>query len=152
MKKACLPPTAFKAAMNTCDKVNFKIREQTVCCLNTYFGSDPAILSEKIRQLNREWDIERFLETHAASITVAGSILGYRKSKCCWFLLTGVVGCCLLQHALQGWCPPLSVLRALGVRTAEEISAEKGVLKRMRGDFLQDTSDVSEMLAAAEKQ
>jgi hypothetical protein len=66
--------------------------------------------------------------------------------------LTGTVGFFLLQHALQGWCPPLPIIRALGVRTAEEISAEKAVLKRMRGDFSQDTDNVNEMLTMVEKQ
>jgi hypothetical protein len=31
----------------------------------------------------------------------------------------------LLMHALQGWCPPLPVIRKLGVRTAKEIFEEK---------------------------
>lgn len=34
----------------------------------------------------------------------------------------------LLQHGLQGWCPPLPVLRRLGVRTRGEIDREKYAL------------------------
>ena len=45
------------------------------------------------------------------------------------------VGAFLLQHALQGWCPPLPLLRQLGVRTAEEINEERTALKTIRGDF-----------------
>jgi len=138
--------------MSTCDKTNSKIREQTICCLNTYLNSDPAVLSEKIQQLNREWDIERFMETKAGSMILAGSICGFRKTKSCLFLLTGAVSFFLLQHALQGWCPPLPLIRAMGLRTAEEIGIEKAVLKRIRGDFLQDTNDVNEMLTMEEKQ
>lgn len=41
----------------------------------------------------------------------------------------------LLQHAVQGWCPPLPVFRRLGVRTAREIHEEILALKAMRGDF-----------------
>jgi hypothetical protein len=41
----------------------------------------------------------------------------------------------LLQHAVQGWCPPLALLRRLGVRTRREIDAEKYALKALRGDF-----------------
>ncbi|AHM62364.1 hypothetical protein D770_20575 [Flammeovirgaceae bacterium 311] len=29
-----------------------------------------------------------------------------------WLILPGVVAPFLLQHSLQGWCPPLSVFRA----------------------------------------
>jgi hypothetical protein len=48
-----------------------------------------------------------------------------------------VVAGFLLQHALQGWCPPLPVLRRLGVRTADEINQERYALKALRGDFAQ---------------
>jgi hypothetical protein len=42
----------------------------------------------------------------------------------------------LLQHAVQGWCPPLPLLRRLGVRTADEINEERYALKALRGDFV----------------
>lgn len=45
-----------------------------------------------------------------------------------WFLLPGVVLPFLLQHGLQGWCPPLAVFRRLGVRTRGEIDQEKYAL------------------------
>jgi hypothetical protein len=41
----------------------------------------------------------------------------------------------LLQHALQGWCPPVSLFRRLGVRTSAEIEQERYALKALRGDF-----------------
>ena len=50
-------------------------------------------------------------------------------------LLPGVVGGFLLQHALSGWCPPVTLLRRLGFRTAGEIHREKYALKALRGDF-----------------
>ena len=41
----------------------------------------------------------------------------------------------LLQHAIQGWCPPVPVFRRLGVRTSFEIEQERYALKSLRGDF-----------------
>ena len=41
----------------------------------------------------------------------------------------------LLQHAVQGWCPPVPVMRRLGFRTEREIDAERTALKALRGDF-----------------
>ena len=41
----------------------------------------------------------------------------------------------LFQHAVQGWCPPLPVLRRMGVRTSAEIHAEILALRTLRGDF-----------------
>jgi hypothetical protein len=41
----------------------------------------------------------------------------------------------LAQHALQGWCPPIPVIRRLGVRTRAEIERERNALKALRGDY-----------------
>jgi len=64
---------------------------------------------------------------NAASLVLIASLLGYKRSKCCCFLMTGTIGIFLLQQALQGWRLPLPVIRRLGVRTAEKISREKTV-------------------------
>lgn len=52
-----------------------------------------------------------------------------------FYLLPAVVVGFLLQHAVQGWCPPMPVFRRLGVRTASEIEEERYALKALRGDF-----------------
>lgn len=151
MRKPCLPATAYKAEKRTCEKTNWNIREKTACCLNMYKDADSIMLSDRIHELDREWDVERVLETNAASIVLAGSLLGYKLSRSGLFILTGAVGLFLLQHALLGWCPPLPVVRRLGVRTANEISNEKAVLKHMRGDFTNGSDLPDELLSAAEK-
>lgn len=60
----------------------------------------------------------------------------------CMAFLTNVLGF-LFQHAVQGWCPPVSLLRRLGFRTSSEIDAERYALKALRGDFkeLEPTQD-----------
>jgi len=52
-----------------------------------------------------------------------------------FFALPAVVAGFLLQHALQGWCPPLPVFRRLGFRTQAEMERERYALKALRGDF-----------------
>ena len=52
-----------------------------------------------------------------------------------WFLLPAAVSGFLLQHAVQGWCPPIPVLRRLGFRTSFEIEQERQALKLIRGDY-----------------
>lgn len=151
MNNSILPPTTKRVAFHTCNKVNEDIRNRTLSCINTYKSSGEAVLSDKIQKLNREWDTERVLEAHAASVVLFSSIMGYKKKKCCWFLLTGAVGAFLLQHALQGWCPPLSIIRKLGVRTAEEINQEKTAFKMIRGDFSGNADDANVAFTSAEK-
>lgn len=152
MNQGIFPPTAKRAAFHTCNNVNQDIKNKTIGCINTYKNSGEAVLSDKIEKLNREWDTERVLETNAASVVLLSSMMGYKKKKCCWFLLTGAVGFFLLQHALQGWCPPLPVIRKLGVRTAEEMNQEKTVFKLIRGDFSGNTEDANVLLSMAEKE
>jgi hypothetical protein len=47
-----------------------------------------------------------------------------------FIVLPAIVYGFFLQHAIQGWCPPLPVFRHLGVRTQAEIEREKAALAR----------------------
>jgi len=99
-----------------------------------YATQPPEVISRRIEELEQEWDIDRWLETNAAGLALSGVLLSvFRNRK--WLLLTaGVLGF-LLQHSVQGWCPPVSVLRRFGIRTRREIDREKYALKLLRGDF-----------------
>jgi len=87
-----------------------------------------------IQELQKEWDIERAIEANAASIAGLGLTFGTLFNRK-WYLLSSVVAGFLLQHAIQGWCPPVPILRRLGFRTQTEIDAEIYALKALRGDF-----------------
>jgi len=52
-----------------------------------------------------------------------------------WLILPAAVTAFLFQHAIQGWCPPVPILRRLGFRTSDEINKERYALKAVRGDF-----------------
>ena len=101
---------------------------------------DPNVLSERIEQLDREWDVERWLETNASALALTGTALGVFVNKR-FFTIPLVVLPFLLQHALRGWCPPLPFLRRKGVRTRSEIDTEKYALKALRGDFASVSGD-----------
>lgn len=152
MSISILPPTDKRVQDNTDPEVNQEIREQTLCKLNELHGykrTNNTVLNHCINELGKEWDTERFLEANAATIILISSILGLKKSKA--FFFTGIISFFLLQHALQGWCPPLPVIRKIGIRTAGEISNERMALKMMRGDFSEVPDTVEEMLEIIEK-
>ncbi len=50
-------------------------------------------------------------------------------------MVPAIVAGFLLQHAVQGWCPPVPIFRRMGIRTAREIDSERYALKIIRGDF-----------------
>ena len=99
-----------------------------------HLHASPQGISERLKELDREWDVERVLAANASSLILLSLALG-RTSSPRWRLLSAVVSAFLLQHALQGWCPPLTLFRKMGVRSRKEIDAERTALKAIRGDF-----------------
>jgi hypothetical protein len=137
--------------MRTDPKINAEIRNQTMRNLNIYKNCNETELTERIRFLNLEWDTERVLEVNASLLILLSSYLGLKMSRI-WFLLTGIVAAFMLQHSLQGWCPPLPFIRKWGVRTSDEIYAERTALKVIRGDFKGEVNTVTDALNMADKQ
>ena len=113
---------------STAAHVNEEIDLQTDINIQRYKGKSKAEILERIQMLDKEWDIERVLEVNASALGLSGLILGLTKNRK-WLFLPGIVLPFLLQHGLQGWCPPLPLLRRLGIRTRGEIDREKYALK-----------------------
>ena len=114
--------------------INDQIRQQTEENIARYRTANRATLNRRLRELDDEWDIERILEANAATACLIGLTLGATVDRR-WFIFPAVVSGFLLQHALQGWCPPLPVFRRMGIRTSYEIDHERYALKALRGDF-----------------
>lgn len=119
---------------HTATSVNDKIDQKMLAQIKSYAKRSPAEITQHIQKLEKEWDTERVLEANAAVLAFTGLLLGIFVNQN-WFWLPGIVLPFLFQHAAQGWCPPLPVIRRLGVRTPHEIDQEKYVLKILRGDF-----------------
>jgi hypothetical protein len=118
---------------------NRRIDAQTQQCLERFAAGDREAISRHIDALDREWDVERYLQMNAGIVSLSGVVLGAIASRR-FLVLPAVVFGFFFQHATQGWCPPLPVFRKMGVRTRREISQEKYALKALRGDFEQTSS------------
>ena len=116
--------------------VNHRIHARTLHDVSRYLGSDPVFIDERIRELEREWTLERTLEANVATLGLAGIALGLAVDKR-FFALAAVASGLLLQQALQGSSPAQPLLRRFGLRTAEEIHQEIIALRILRGDFLE---------------
>lgn len=132
--------TSGRVERNTAGEINRRIRADTEARVAMLARQGPQAIARRLSELDREWDIERCLETGAASFTLVGSLLGFADDRR-WFILPAAVGGFLLQHALQGWCPPLPVFRALGVRTADEINDERVALYGLPEAILQEVAE-----------
>lgn len=135
-----LATTSGRVAINSPEAANQRIRARFHQCVS-YFRNFPEEIPARLKQLDREWDIERALAAMSATASLVGLTLGVRGRKK-WFTIPFVVQGFYLQHTVQGWCPPLPVLRRLGFRTSMEIEREKCALK----DLLRDR-DPEEVLA-----
>jgi hypothetical protein len=128
-------PSTYNAVFrHTPDRVNRRIRLSTEANIAYYSAAGADVINQRIAELDTEWDIERTLARNAASVSIAGVLLGLVAGKR-YFLLTLTAGGFLLQYAIKGWCAPVAFLRRMGMRTRGEIDREKYALKAARGDF-----------------
>jgi hypothetical protein len=137
---------ADRVRNQTAEELNQEIDHETQ--LNIRQVGSRGEIADRIANLDREWDVERYLQTNAALFALGGIILGATVNRK-FLLLPGIVFPFLLQHSLQGWCPPLPVFRRLGIRTRKEVNRERYALKALRGDF-QDIDNVTSTLKREE--
>lgn len=112
-------------------QVNEQIRRQTEFSI-AFHREHPERIPDRLRELDEEWDIERTLQTNASTLTLVGLALTLLRGRK-WLLLPLTVQSFLLQHSLQGWCPPLPLFRRMGFRTRDEIAQERHALAELHG-------------------
>lgn len=128
-----LPRTTERVVQNSPTEANRNIHEATLRSVE-YYRQHPEQIAQRMEELDKEWDIERVLEANASALSLVGLGLGLGVNR--RFLALPVVVCgFLFQHALQGWCPPVSILRRRGWRTEREIATERAALREIREGF-----------------
>lgn len=125
--------TAGRIAENTSEEVNRRIHDETFERAEM-LARDPTAVRRRLAELDQEWDVERWVEMISATLTLSGLALGAFVNRR-WLLLPFGVQAFFLQHVVQGWCPPVPVLRRMGVRTQREIEAERHAMKAFLGDY-----------------
>lgn len=140
-----LPSSRARVPAHTDEAINRRIHRHMLYRLE-YFARHPEEIDNRLIALDQEWDVERALEANAASVGLIGVVMSILRGRR-YLLLPLAASGFLLQHALQGWCPPLAVFRRLGLRTRDEIAIERQALKILRGDF-KDVGEASAEQAA----
>lgn len=128
------PPVSDRVRHNTPAGINQRIDQAMMKRVWDYARKSPAEITARIAQLDREWDLERVLETGTGALALSGVVLSGVKSRV-WLLLPAAVLASLLQHSLTRRSAAVQLVRALGVRTRREIDGEKYALRMLRGDF-----------------
>ncbi len=146
-----IPSTVARVPDHTAEHVNEQIRRRMEEHVARLAAAGPEAVTRRLEELDREWDIERTLEANAATLTAVGSALTLLVDRR-FAVIPLVVGGFLLQHAVQGWCPPLPIFRRYGFRTQGEIEQERYALKALRGDFNRVPDDQAAPLSARRDQ
>jgi hypothetical protein len=120
---------------NTAQEVNQTLDTRMEDRIRGYAaGGDRTEISNRIEELEREWSIERLIETEASLMGLTGLGLGAFVNRK-FLAIPAFVGAMVLLHGVQGWYPMLPMFRRLGFRSREEIDREKFAMKVLRGDF-----------------
>lgn len=132
--KSLVASSATRVRRHTSSESQRRIDRRTERTVRTRAQGGSRSIERRLRELDREWDVERTIQANASSLALSGTLLGLFVHRG-FFALPVAVCAFLLQHAIQGWCPPVPLLRRLGFRTSEEIARERYALKAVRGDF-----------------
>ena len=95
---------ADRVRANTADEINRQIDRAIEARVREYAQRSVSEITCRINKLDREWDMERLLETNASAVAFIGPVLGMTPQQK-WLIIPSVVLPFLFQHALQGWCP-----------------------------------------------
>src|ERR671918_1589278 len=115
-----LPATTSRVAEQTADHVNAAIWRQTEENVARYSSQGPDALRRRLEELDREWDMERALEANASLAALLGLSLGALVDRR-FFIFPAIVAGFFFDHRVEGGCPPLPVLRRLGLPASTEI-------------------------------
>src|SRR5204862_1017637 len=114
------PPQHDLIRKHSPDHVNQAIDRETQARLADV-GDVPHAIRQRLWRLDREWHLDRALLavfSVVGGITAHGAFAAVRRGHKLsgWRLLFWTQMGFLMHHAIRGWCPPVSVLRRLGVR------------------------------------
>ena len=125
--------TETQVEKNTPREINERVSQRFQRNIE-YHILHPEEIGRRLRELDAEWDVNRCLKVGASGLSILGilSAIAGRKKGLLYSLIAQMY---LLQHAIEGRCSPVSVLRQLGIRTQKEIEAERNALMAIRGDF-----------------
>ena len=92
--------TADRVSSNTSPEINTRIWQHTEEHMREVAAAGRAAIERRLRELDEEWDIERYVETMAPTFTLLGLTLGLTTSRR-WLVLPFVVQIAYASKALD---------------------------------------------------
>ena len=129
------------------DENNKSKNDKTFEHVKDYSHKGKSKITQRLTEIENEWDIERIIHLHVSGMSLTGVLLAFFVDKR-WLILPAAAAAILVLHSMKGIAPQVQVLKKLGFRTKAEIDREKFSIKAMRGDFKHNDS-AEEMWEAA---
>lgn len=101
-----------------------------------YSALGPEAVSDRIRALDGEADLEGAVTAALAGLGTLGLVMGLFGARS-FRLFTWAALPALLAFGLGKWFPPPALAARRGLRPRKEIEEERFALKALRGDFSQ---------------
>lgn len=146
MTDLLLRPSLDRVRSHTDPHTLGRLDRQAENSIWAHIALGPEAIKRRLDHLERERDIETWLELNASILAGLGLLGSLRDRR--WLVLPASVLAFLAQHAVQGWCPPMSIFRRFGIRTAHEIEAERMALLTALGALDRYHPDASPSHAA----
>jgi hypothetical protein len=121
-------PQFDRIRAHTAEEINQRIDEQILRNVEEHSHS-PEAIERRLETLDHEWDIDRALMANFSVLAFSALMAGIFRNRR-FLALPAIQIPFLLWHAVEGWCPPLPLLRRMGFRTRQEIEAEKMELRK----------------------
>ena len=67
-----VPETTIRVPQHTAEHINQRIRAQTEANIAGYAAAGPEAIDQRLKELDREWDIERTLEATPRRLRSSG--------------------------------------------------------------------------------
>ena len=128
MDDRTIAPEGAGCLTQAAGKAEDRIRRQLQVNV-AYYARRLDLIEERLRDLEREWDVERVVAVGAGVATLAGLVLGIFKKK--WALLPVGAAALLIAHSADGCCDRLPVLRCLGPGLPRDSTPWKGWASRV---------------------
>lgn len=129
-----------RVRQHTAPPVDERIEERTRSRIEDPIRGGRDAVVRRLAELDNEWDVDRALFVNFAVLGGATFLLGiaryagtpfYMPKRKGFLYAFGAQLGFMLLHGTVGWCPPVSLIRRLGFRTAREIEAERAELERV---------------------
>lgn len=106
--------------------------EEAIGAQLRYCAGNRRRITQRLRQLDEEWDLESVLESNASIVTALGVMAGAVVNRRVPSVPVSWAAS-LVRLAANGLLPVAPLLRRLGLRTSREIEIERMALTIMRG-------------------